>query len=119
MLANTHLRTRVRGVCVRVVDAVYIRTSLPRELSAIADLNPTDTLSAGRGSPSGAGVTKQVHTLLFFRNKALTIRTSSAGFLPKRDRSREPTSTQSYLRIILQKGGRGLHVVIAAVSDYF
>lgn len=92
-------------------------TSLPRELSAIADLNAHRYLSAASSFWTAvAAVTKQVHTFLFFRNKPESLSRAlsdhlnaySAGFLQKRDTSRESTSTQSYLRIILQNGGVGL-----------
>lgn len=93
-------------------------TSLPRKLSAIADLNPHRYLSAASSFGTAvAAVTKQVHTFLFFRNKpeglsrALSghLNAYSAGFLQKRDTSRESMSTQSYLRIIVQnRGGAGL-----------
>lgn len=121
-----------QGVCVRlrVTDAVLKKsTSLPRELSAIADLNAHRYLSAASSFWTAvAAVTKQVHTFLFFRNKPKSLSRAlsdhlnaySAGFLQKRDTSRESTSTQSYLRIILQNGGVGLtYEIIATVNDYF
>lgn len=132
-LTHTHLQTlRMCGtcVCVRSCHRCSFKksTSLPRELSAIADLNPHRYLGAASSFWTAvAAVTKQVHFCFSGTNPGASAERSwtilnaySAGFLQKRDTSRESMSTQSYLRIMLQnRGGVGFYTIIATVNDIF
>lgn len=125
--------------CLRVTDAVLkkkkSRTSLPRELSAIADLNLHRYISALRAASEllWLPLQKQVHFFVFSGTKKTSGGLSRAPlgtiwmhihrrvFTGKRDTRWESMSTQSYLRIIRteQRGGPGVYMIIATVNDYF
>lgn len=143
-LAHTHLQTlrMRRRTCVCVSSRHWCsfkkkksRTSLPRELSAIADLNLHRYISALRAASEllWLPLQKQVHFFVFSGTKKTSGGLSRAPlgtiwmhihrrvFTGKRDTRWESMSTQSYLRIIRteQRGGPGVYMIIATVNDYF
>lgn len=135
--SNTHTRLHTQDelqdmcVCVFVSLMQFKKkkkkksTSLPRELSAIADLNPLRYVSAASSFWTAvAAVTKQVHFLFSGINQGPQQSAlgpfwmhSTQGFYRKRD----SMSTQTYLSIMLQnrKGAGLIYTIIANVNDYF
>lgn len=91
-LAPAHSLEVLQDTCacvrLRVADAVFQKkkkkkrksTSLPRELSAIADLNPHRYLSAASSFWTAvAAVTKQVHTFFVFQEQTQEPQQSALG----------------------------------------
>lgn len=135
--AHTHTHTHLQTLrmCCRTCACVSSchwcsfkkSTSLPRELSAIADLNPHRYLSAASSFWTAvAAVTKQVHFCFSGTNPGASAERSrtiwmhtAQGFYRNGTQVESPCqhslTSESYYRT----GGPGLYMITAAVNDYF
>lgn len=129
-LRHSHTRRPAnasRDVCLCVTDAVLNKsTSLPRELSAIADLNLHSAASSFW--TAAAAVTKQVHFFFFFRNKPGSL--SRALWEPFECTQRRVFTQPGHtLRVHVNTflpqnhatewGWGGAYMIMATLNDYF
>lgn len=136
MQKRAHACTPLQGLCASSCHWCSFKkksTSLPRELSAIADLNPhRSSISALRAASELLWLPLQSRYILFCfsgtnlrrsaeRSRTIWMRTVQ-GFYRNGTQAESPCqhslTSVSYYRGG-GVGGRGVHVIIATVNDYF